>query len=253
MRVAFRSSVGRTWPLAAIAVALFVSDLPLAAQAPPPGDPVTTVTITSPRGTPQDPFRTSFTVFRLEFTHDGGPEGVFFASSEGADTPGSNILINEPAGSVGAFFSVAGRKSLSVRVTRREDQSTAVSSPVVVVFDNVPPVVRVTAVQRDPRLGFEAFVPGRRYVSGAEQFGIRGFVTDGQDGSPPEDITVEACVRGQPPVPTTPDLAGQFEVFVPLSGLPDGELSLGVTARDRMDDSSPGNESRPVSIGLGGD
>ncbi len=212
---------------------------------------VASVEITAPIGTVQEPFRTSFSQLAIGFNHDGGTAGGFIAQSLGADVNSSNVLVNEASGEVGAFFSTTGLKTLSVRVTRLPTGSSAVSAPTIVFFDNQAPRLVISQIRRDPRLSFEPFVPGKVYFTSADAIDLRGSVNDGPQGTPAQDIQLSAGAVGGQQTSASADETGQFEVSIPLTGLPDGPGRLCVTASDRMSDGSAPNVTTFSDVRIG--
>lgn len=208
------------------------------------------VNLTSPQGTSQAPYRTSFQQLAIAFGHDGG-SGTFIAQSQGADVNGTNFLINESSGTVGAYFNTPGVKTVSVRVTAQPTTVIAVSQPVFIVFDNQAPVLTLTQIRIDPRLAWEAFDPARTYYTSADAIGLRGFANDGPAGAPPEQLVLTARA-GSAPASTAPAGAGgQFELNVSLAGLPEGPGQISLTVTDKMSDGSRPNVGKGPAIRLG--
>ncbi|MBI4867550.1 MAG: hypothetical protein HY816_11415 [Candidatus Wallbacteria bacterium] len=208
------------------------------------------VTISSPQGTAQTPYRTSFQQLAIAFGHDGG-SGTFIAQSQGADVNGTNFLINESSGTVGAYFNTPGLKTVSVRVTAQPTTVIAVSQPVFIVFDNQAPVLTLTQIRVDPRLAWEAFDPARSYYTSADAIGLRGLVNDGPSGAPPEQLVLTARAGSAPATTSVAGAGGQFELSVSLTGMPEGPGQISLTVADKMSDGSRPNVGKGPVIRLG--
>jgi hypothetical protein len=237
---------------AALACGLCLAAAGPALAQPQPQPVLTRVTITSPAGTPQSPFRTNRDLISLEFTSDAA-NGIFFATSVGAEIPMSTFLVNTATGSVGAGLLSEGIKNLQVTVANANAGNTGTqlrvtSPPVTVILDRTPPILTITQIRLRPNGLFEGFSPNRIYRTNADQITLRGFVNDGATGVPPPQISIATAGVIQPAT-ATPDASGSWELTVGIAQEPEGPIDLRVVANDNVGGAREGNRSEaPVGL-----
>jgi len=213
---------------------------------------LTAVQITVPVGTFQQPFRTNRPLLSFDFNSDAAG-GSFFATSEGADIPMSIVLPNGGAGRVGGGFISEGFHQVRVRIDlspfgNPPNRLTAISDPVIVVFDRTPPSLAISTIRLGPDRPVEAFDPNRVYRTNADSIQLRGIVNDGNTGVPADQITIET--NGVSTVTRVNAMAsGIFVVDVDISQEPDGSIDLRLVANDNVVSPREGNRSE-VPVGL---
>jgi hypothetical protein len=213
---------------------------------------VTRVDITSPRGTPQEPFRTNRFLIPLEFSSDAR-NGVFFATSEGADIPMSIFLPDTPGGTVGAGLQTDGLKSIRVRVTSTpfgnpQRQATALSEPQFIVLDRTPPTLQLQSIRLRPGGPLEPYDPAREYRTNAPSIEVQGFVHDGSLGVRADRITISVTGIAVP-TQVNAQASGLFTITIDISREPEGPVDLEFVADDHVGDGPTGNQvSRPLLL-----
>ena len=231
---------------------LLVLAFPALAQNPPKPT-LTKVTITSPMGTPDAPFRTNRDLIGITFTSDAA-NGIFFASSKGGDISMSTFLANTSAGNVGAGLNVEGIHNVTVVVSTAANVPTTqqiqiASAPVTVIYDITPPKLTITLIKLRPSGLFEAFDPQKQYHTNANQIVLRGVVNDGPNGVSPDKISISTS--GTIATSTaTPDASGQWELPVDIAQEPDGPIDLHVVANDNVGGAPRFGNRVEVPVGL---
>jgi hypothetical protein len=188
----------------------------------------------------------------LEFSSDAA-NGIFFATSRGADIPMSAFLVNATNGKVGAGFLREGVFNITVLVSTTTNVTTAnplsaESAPVVVIVDKTPPLLTITQIKLRPTTAFEGFDPNKQYRTNADQIVLRGVANDGANGVTPDKITITTSGVMQPSQ-TTPDASGQWELTVSIAGEPDGPIDLKIVGNDNVGTAREGNRME-VPVGL---
>lgn len=240
-------------PLAVLTIALLASLLPAPVPAQPTRPTLTKVTITRPTGTPQQPFRTNRELISIEFTSDA-QNGIFFATSVGADVPMSTFLANTSNGKVGAGLLTEGIKNVQVTVSTggnvpTTQQISVTSAAVVVILDMTPPKLTITQIKLRPQGNFEGYDPNRIYRTNGNQIVLRGFASDGATGVPPDEITISTS-GVMTPATTKPDAQGSWEITVDISKEPDGPIDLVLVANDNVGGSARYGNRSEVTVGL---
>lgn len=214
---------------------------------------LTTVTITSPAGTPQNPFRTNRDLIGLEITTDAA-NGIFFAVSQGGDVSMTTFLANTSTAKLGAGLLKEGPHEITVLVSTGANVPTTqtiqvTSKPVTVILDKTPPMLTITQIKLRPNGVFESFDPNRQYRTNGASIGLKGVVNDGAFGVAPPAISISTSGTIQQST-ATPDASGQWELDVNIDKEPDGPIDLHVLANDNVGGSPREGNRVEVPVGL---
>lgn len=219
----------------------------------PPRPTLTQVTITAPTGTPQAPFRTNRDLISIEFASDAA-DGIFFATSQGADISMTTFLANTSSGKLGAGLLREGLHTITVLVSTAANVPTTqqiqvTSTPVSVILDRTPPTLIINQIKLRPNGLFEGFDPARQYRTNANQIVLRGVVNDGGLGVSPGTITISTSGTIQPAT-AVPDASGQWELTVDIAQEGEGSIDLHVIANDNVGGSAREGNRVEVPVGL---